>query len=103
MDYFISAHLHYSLIDMTYAKSSSHICYTLVWIGLLLLTLVTYYLGEVNQTASSFVYVLLAITMIKSQLVANYFMGLRHVALKWRIIMLVYFLIVGGLIALAYS
>lgn len=88
---------------MTYSKPSVNTFYTFVWIVLLLLTLVTYYLGEINQTASSFVYVLLVITMIKSQLVANYFMGLRHVALKWRIIMLVYFLIVGGLIALAYS
>jgi hypothetical protein len=40
--------------------------------------------------------------MIKSQMVANYFMALRHTRLLWRGIMFGYFVIVGGLIALAY-
>jgi hypothetical protein len=45
---------------------------------------------------------LLAITMVKSQLVANYFMALRKTKFLWRAIMFGYFAIVGGLIALAY-
>ena len=43
------------------------------------------------------------IALIKGQMVANYFMGLRRVHLGWRILILAYFLIVGGLIALAYQ
>lgn len=45
---------------------------------------------------------LLVITMIKSQMVANYFMALRQTRPLWRIIMFGYFVIVGGLIATAY-
>jgi hypothetical protein len=36
-------------------------------------------------------------------MVANYFMGLRRVHIGWRILILAYFVIVGGLIALAYQ
>lgn len=45
---------------------------------------------------------LLAIALIKSQIVANYFMDLRNSKLIWRGIMLGYFVIVGGLIGFAY-
>jgi len=45
---------------------------------------------------------LLVITMIKGQLIANYFMALRKTKLIWRAIMFGYFIIVGGLIGLAY-
>jgi predicted membrane protein len=62
----------------------------------------TYSLGEAGMSGKYIMLTLLAITMIKSQLVANYFMGLRKTKLLWRAIMFGYFVIVGGLIALAY-
>jgi predicted membrane protein len=62
----------------------------------------TYSLGEAGMSGKYIMLTLLAITMIKSQLVANYFMGLRKTKLLWRVIMFGYFVIVGGLIALAY-
>ena len=45
---------------------------------------------------------LLAIALVKGQMVAHYFMGLRRTRLLWRGIVLGYFLVVGGLIAIAY-
>jgi len=45
---------------------------------------------------------LLLIAFLKGQLVANYFMGLRHAGWLWRGIVLIYFVLVGGLILIAY-
>jgi len=45
---------------------------------------------------------MLMISLIKGQLVANFFMGLRSVSWGWRLIMPSYFLLVGSFVALAY-
>lgn len=74
----------------------------LVWLALIILTAITFELGEAGLSGKGIMLTLLTITMIKSQLVANYFMALRKTKLLWRAIMLGYFLIVGGLIAVAY-
>ncbi len=44
----------------------------------------------------------LLIALVKGQLIANYFMGLRHVSWLWRGIILGYFVIVGSMVAVAY-
>ncbi|MGJ8619742.1 MAG: cytochrome C oxidase subunit IV family protein [Methylophilaceae bacterium] len=75
---------------------------TLIWLVLVALTIVSYCLGETGMHGKAIMLTLLAITMIKSQLIANYFMGLYKTKLLWRSIMFSYFVIVGGLIALAY-
>lgn len=76
---------------------------TLVWLALVVLTLTTYAMGESGMAGNGAMLALLLIALVKGQMVANYFMGLRHAALGWRAVILAYFLIVGGLIALAYS
>ncbi|HPN02220.1 MAG: cytochrome C oxidase subunit IV family protein [Methylotenera sp.] len=88
---------------MDNAKPQSNLFSTVIWLVLVALTIMTFCLGEAGMTGKGVMLTLLAITMIKSQLVANYFMGLRNTKLLWRAIMLVYFFIVGGLIALAYT
>ena len=75
---------------------------TIIWLALLALTAITFSLGEAGLSGKGVMLTLLAITMIKSQLVANYFMGLRKTKFLWRAIMFGYFIIVGGLIAMAY-
>lgn len=75
---------------------------TIIWMLLVALTLTTYAMGERGMAGSGAMLGLLLIALVKGQMVANYFMGLRHVALGWRAVMLAYFLIVGGLIAMAY-
>ena len=87
---------------MNNTKPQSNLFSTVIWLVLITLTVMTYSLGEAGMSGKYIMLTLLAITMIKSQLVANYFMGLRKTKLLWRVIMFGYFVIVGGLIALAY-
>ncbi len=75
---------------------------TIIWLALVVLTAITFSLGEAGLSGKGVMLTLLAITMIKSQLVANYFMALRRTKFLWRAIMFGYFIIVGGLIAVAY-
>lgn len=80
----------------------THYFSTLIWLALVVLTIVSFCLGETGMHGKAVMLTLLAITMIKSQLIAHYFMGLHKTKLLWRGIMFCYFVVVGGLIALAY-
>lgn len=74
----------------------------IIWLALVALTIITFSLGESGMSGKYVMLTLLVITMIKSQLVANYFMALRNTKFLWRAIMFGYFVIVGSLIAMAY-
>lgn len=87
---------------MDSTKPQSNLFSTIIWLVLVALTMTTFSLGEAGMSGKGVMLTLLAITMVKSQLVANYFMGLRKTRLLWRAIMFGYFVIVGSLIALAY-
>lgn len=73
-----------------------------VWLLLVLLTLVTYSVGEAGLGGIKVVLFLLAVALVKGQMVADFFMGLRHASLRWRIILTIYLLLVVSGIALAY-
>ena len=75
---------------------------TRVWLALVALTLVTYSIGEAGLGGKNIMLIVLAITLIKSQMIASYFMGLRKTSPMWRIIMGSWLAIVGGMIASAY-
>lgn len=75
---------------------------TAIWAGLSLLTMITYQIGETGLAGRGVMLTLLAIAFVKGQMVANVFMGLRHAGWLWRGIVLAYFLVVGGMIAIAY-
>jgi cytochrome c oxidase subunit IV len=87
---------------MTKFNTQSKFFSTVIWLILVMLTIVTYTLGEKGLSGKYVMLGLLVITMIKGQLIANYFMALRKTKLIWRAIMFGYFIIVGGLIGLAY-
>ena len=76
---------------------------TTIWLLLIALTLVTFTIGQSGQAGSGAMLAVLLIALVKGQKVANYFMGLRHVHIGWRALILADFVIVGGLIALAYQ
>jgi cytochrome c oxidase subunit IV len=82
--------------------SQSTLFSTVIWLLLVALTVATFSIGEAGMAGRNIMLILLSIAMIKSQMVANYFMALRQTKLIWRLVMLLYFVIVGGLIALAY-
>ena len=73
-----------------------------IWLVLAGLTLLTFSIGEAGMTGRQVMLGLLFIALVKGQMVANYFMGLRQAGFWWRALVLFYFLLVGGLIALAY-
>jgi len=75
---------------------------TIVWLALVALTLATFAIGEAGLGGKQVMLGLLLIALIKGQMVSNYFMGLKQADFLWRAIMLIYYLLVGGLIAAAY-
>ena len=73
-----------------------------VLIILILLTIFAFFLGYLEYINRYFVASLLITTFIKGQLVIDYFMGLKDVRLKYRIIPVVWLLLTISLIASAY-
>ena len=74
----------------------------IVWITLVLLTLFAFLLGYLNYISPLVVSVLLLSTFIKGQLVIDYFMGLKDVKLRYRLIPTVWLFTVISLISVAY-
>jgi cytochrome c oxidase subunit 4 len=89
-------------MKMKITQEKSTLFLTIVWLLLIGLTITTYRIDTLELFGKSTMLTLLTISMLKSQMVANYLMGLHKSRLLWRGIMLGYFLIVGGLIAIAY-
>ena len=75
---------------------------TRIWLILVALTILTFCIGEEVAQGKAVMLSVLAIAFIKGQLIANYFMGLRHVSWLWRGIIMGYFMVGGGIIAIAY-
>ena len=73
-----------------------------IWITLVLLTLFAFLVGWLKLVNSLFVSILLVSTFIKGQLVSEYFMGLKEVTLKYRMIPTIWLFIVLSSIAIAY-
>ncbi len=74
----------------------------IVWVVLVALTIFAYLLGYLKYISSFFVAVLLLTTFIKGQLVIDYFMGLKDVSLKYRVIPAIWLSVVLTLVAVAY-
>lgn len=74
----------------------------IIWITLIILTIFAYLLGYLKYINIFFVGILLLSTFIKGQLVIDYFMGLRKVQLKYRIIPSLWLGIIIILIAVVY-
>ncbi len=75
---------------------------TLIWLLLLALTVATYVAAELGLQGQGLVMGVLTIALIKGQLVADWFMGLRRVGSFWRPVLSGYLLIVGTFIAVAF-
>lgn len=73
-----------------------------IWIILILLSFFTFLLGYIDLINSVIVAILVLITFIKGQLIINYFMGLKDVQLKFRIIPILWLSIILLLIVVAY-
>lgn len=76
--------------------------FELIWMVLIVLSTFAFLVGYLNLVRSSLVAVLLISTFIKGQLVIDYFMGLKEVKLKYRMIPMLWLSAVLSLVALAY-
>jgi cytochrome c oxidase subunit IV len=75
---------------------------TISWSILILLTIFAFIFGGFELGNMTIVSVILLSTIIKSQIVIDYFMGLHQVRWQWRIILYSWLLLVVGMIGLAY-
>jgi len=73
-----------------------------IWFILLTLTIFAYLLGYMKYISTTLVAVLLITTFVKGQLVMDYFMDLKDVRLKYRLIPILWLAVVISLIAVAY-
>ena len=76
---------------------------TWTWLILMVLTLMMLAIGKAGLGGIGIVSLVLLSTLVKTQLVADYFMGLKTANLLWRSIVTVYLLLVIALIGLAYG
>ncbi len=67
-----------------------------------MLTGITFAVCESGLGGAGIMLLVLGTAVVKVQMVANYFMGLRHTRWLWRSIVLVWLLLVAVLIAIAY-
>jgi len=74
----------------------------IIWVVLVILTIFAYLLGYLKLIDTSLVGVLLVTTFIKGALVSDYFMGLKTVSMKYRIIPMIWLVVVLILVAVAY-
>mgnify|MGYP003625094837 FL=1 len=75
---------------------------TLNWVLLLLLTLIAVMLSQLNMASNILIMLALAITVIKSQIVVDRFMGLKDIEFRWRALMLAYIVIIPAIIVIIY-
>jgi len=73
-----------------------------IWLALMALTLLSYLIAVFGLISSGAVVVLLLITLLKGQLIIDYFMGLREVRLSYRLIPIIWLIMVLSLILVAY-
>jgi len=74
----------------------------LVWLGLMLLTVASYFIGELGNGGIVAMIFLMFAAAIKAFLIIRDFMGLRNVSLLWQAIMYGWLFVVCSGIAAAY-
>lgn len=74
----------------------------IIWLILVSLTLFSFLLGWWSSVNETIVMILLLVSLIKGQLIIDYFMGLHHVQLKWRLIPTLWLVLIILLIGLSY-
>ena len=75
---------------------------TLVYVLLVLLTLVTWGIGRMGLRGLPVALLVLGFALLKGHLIGDWFMGLRGVRGVWRWVVIIWLVIPGGLITLAF-
>jgi len=93
MDCFVSIDLHNKVIMKKI---------TIIWSVLIALTVFAFVLGYFKILNNFFIFLLLVTTFLKGQLIIDYFMNLREVQLKYRILPTIWIVVVLVLVSIAY-
>jgi cytochrome c oxidase subunit IV len=75
---------------------------TMVYILLVSLTLITWQLCRMGASGLDFALLVLVFALIKGALIGDYFMALRGIGSLWRWTIMIWLLIIGLLITLAF-
>ncbi len=73
-----------------------------IWVVLVFLSMFAFFTGYLREVSALLVGILLISTFIKGYLVIEYFMGLKNITFKYRIIPTLWLLSVLSAIAIAY-
>ena len=76
---------------------------TLVYGVLMLLTLVTWAIGRTGMSGLGLSLLVLGFALLKGQLIGDWFMGLRGVRGIWRWVVVIWLVIPGALISVAFA
>lgn len=76
---------------------------TRVYLVLMALTFVTFAVGQLGLGGLSVSLLVLGFALLKGQLVGDFFMGLKGIRGPWRWVIIIWLILPGGLITLAFS
>lgn len=75
---------------------------TIVYIFLIISTFLTFFIGESGASSLTITLFVLALALIKGELVGSYFMGLAGIRSLWRLPVSIWLFIPGTLITIAF-
>lgn len=75
---------------------------TLIYLLLISLTLLTWYIGSSSLHGLAIVFFVLGLSLFKGFLIGDYYMGLKPVRSFWRYAIIIWLLLPGSMIALAF-
>jgi len=75
---------------------------TFVYLLLMVLTFFTWYVGVSGYGGLTIAFVVLGLSLLKGHLIGDYYMGLKLVSSGWRWVIMIWLLLPGSLIAIAF-
>ncbi len=75
---------------------------TFVYILLMVLTVFTWYVGVSGYGGLTFALLVLGLSLLKGHLIGDYYMGLKAVSGLWGWVIVIWLLLPGSLIAIAF-
>ncbi len=87
---------------MSHSRFTSRKNLFIIWIILIVITLITAYIGYLEESGLFIVGFILLTVTIKGQLIIDHYMGLKNVRGFWRLAMLGFVYVIPGVIFTGY-
>ena len=75
---------------------------TIIWVILMSLSLIMFVLAKNGLAGQSFVLMMLAAAWFKGQMIIDHFMGLKSVAIHWRLFISIWLVLILSIILSVY-